>query len=142
MQDLNDICGLSGVSGAECDELRGRVTGVKPVDADVDGALLAAAVAEHDANTVPFGAALEYEYRDDPFGRYGETNVGHRRSPSGHLPQIEESGVAMFIRAGWQDAGTVNGTLGRYNTISNAQQVFIGPWDHGGAQRRRSLPAG
>ncbi len=131
MQDLNDICGLSGVSGAECDELRTQVTGVKPVDADGDGALLAAAVAEHEANTVPFGAALEYEYRDDPFGRYEETNVGHRRSPSGHLPQIEESGVAMFIRAGWQDAATVNGTLGRYNTISNAQQVFIGPWDHG-----------
>ena len=131
MQDLNDICGLSGVTGAECDGLRGRVTGVKPVDSDTDGALLAAAVAEHGANTVPFGAALEYEYRDDPFGPYGETNVGHRRSPSGHLPQIEESGVAMFIRVGWQDAGTVNGALGRYNTISNAQQVFIGPWDHG-----------
>ena len=87
MQDLNDICGLSGVSGPECDELRTRVTGVKPVDADEDGALLAAAVAEHEANTVPFGAALEYEFRDDPFGRYGDTNVGHRRSPSGHLPR-------------------------------------------------------
>jgi hypothetical protein len=132
MQDLNDICGLSGVGGPECDELRrNQVTGVKPVDADSDGGLIAAAVAEHDANTVPFGAALEYEFRDDPFGRYGETNVGHRRSPSGHLPRIEESGVAMFVRAGWQDAATVNGTLGRYNTISNAQQVFIGPWDHG-----------
>ena len=132
MQDLNDICGLSGVTGAECDELRrNQVTGVKPVDADADGALIAAAVAEHEANTVPFGAALEYEFRDDPFGRYDETNVGHRRSPSGHLPQIEESGAAMFIEAGWQDAGTVNGTLGRYNTISNSQQVFIGPWDHG-----------
>ena len=131
MQDLNDICGLSRVSGAECEALRGQVTGVKPVDADHDGALIAAAVAEHEANTVPFGAALEYEFRDDPFGRYDETNVGHRRSPSGHLPQIEESGAAMFIRAGWQDAATVNGTLGRYNTISNAQHVFIGPWDHG-----------
>ncbi|MXY32424.1 MAG: CocE/NonD family hydrolase [Gammaproteobacteria bacterium] len=132
MQDLNDICGLSGVDGPECDELRrNQVTGVKPVDADLDGALLAAAVTEHEANTVPFGAALEYEFRDDPFGRYDETNVGHRRSPSGHLPQIEESGAAMFIRAGWQDAATVNGTLGRYNTISNAQHVFIGPWDHG-----------
>lgn len=131
MQDLNDICGLSDAMGAACDEVRSRVTGVKPVDADVDGSLLAAAVAEHQANTVPFEAALEYEFRNDPFGPYGETNVGHRRSPSGHLPQIEESGVAMFIRVGWQDAGTVNGTLGRYNTISNAQQVFIGPWDHG-----------
>lgn len=131
MQDLNDICGLSDAVGAACDDVRSRVTGVKPVDADRDGSRLAAAVAEHEANTVPFEAALEYEFRDDPFGRYGETNVGHRRSPSGHLPQIEASGVAMFIRVGWQDAGTVNGALGRYNTISNPQQVFIGPWDHG-----------
>ena len=131
MQDLNDICGLSDATGAACDDLLGRVRGVKPVDADADGSLLAAAVAEHEANTVPFEAALEYEFRDDPFGPYGETNVGHRRSPSGHLPQIEASGAAMFIRVGWQDAGTVNGTLGRYNTISNPQQVFIGPWDHG-----------
>ncbi|WP_419163664.1 CocE/NonD family hydrolase [Candidatus Palauibacter sp.] len=131
MQDLNDICGLSDATGPACDEVTRRVTGVKPVDADHDGSLLAAAVADHQANTVPFEAALEYEFRDDPFGRYGETNVGHRRSPSGHLPQIEASGVAMFIRVGWQDAATVNGTLGRYNTISNPQQVFIGPWDHG-----------
>ena len=118
MQDLNDICGRSGVSGAECDELRGQVTGVKPVDGDDGGTLLAAAVADHEANTVPFGAALAYEFRDDPFGRYDETDVGHRRSPSGHLPQIEESGAAMFIRAGWQDAATVNGTLGPATTPS------------------------
>ena len=47
------------------------------------------------------------------------------------LDKIEGSGVPMFVRAGWQDAATVNGTLGRYMTISNPQQVFIGPWDHG-----------
>ncbi len=130
-QDMNDICGLRDVEGADCEALMGRLTGVKPVDADVDGTLLAEAAAEHAANTVPFASALEYEYRDDPFGPYGETHVGHRRSPSGHLPEIEASGSAMFIRVGWQDAATVNGALGRYNTISNAQQVFLGPWDHG-----------
>jgi putative CocE/NonD family hydrolase len=129
--DQNDTCSLAEVSGGECEDLRRRVPGVKPVDADTAGAMLAAAIREHAANTRPFEAALEYEYRDDPFGPFGERNVGHRRSPSGHLPQIEASGVAMFIRAGWQDAATVNGTLGRYNTISNPQRVFIGPWDHG-----------
>ncbi len=131
LQDLNDMCGLAGLEGPACDALLTEVTGVKPVDADRDGALLAEAVAEHVANTVPFEAALQYEFRDDPFGPYRETDVGHRRSPSGHLPQIEASGVAMFVRVGWQDAATVNGALGRYNTISNAQRVFIGPWDHG-----------
>ncbi len=129
--DENDICSLAGESGGECDDLRRRVPGVKPVDADTDGAVLAAAIREHATNTRPFEAALEYEYRDDPFGAGGERGVGHKRSPSGHLPQIEASGVAMFVRAGWLDAATVNGTLGRYNTISNPQEVFIGPWDHG-----------
>ncbi len=131
MRDLNDICALEGETGADCEALRRRVTGVKPVDDDDTGELLAAAVREHEANTIPFASALEYEYRDDPFGPYGERHVGHRRSPSGHLPRIDSSGVAMFIRAGWLDAGTVNGTLGRFNTISNPQRVLIGPWDHG-----------
>lgn len=131
MMDLNDVCGLNDAEDEACDRLTNRVTGVKPVDADTTGALLAEAANEHTANTIPYESALEYEYRDDPFGPFGETHVGHRRSPSGHLPQIDSSGVAMFIRVGWQDAGTVNGALGRYNTISNPQQVFIGPWDHG-----------
>ncbi len=129
--DQNDVCALAGAEGDACDEVLAQVTGVKPVDADTSGLLLARAVHEHAANTVPFESALEYSFRDDPFGPFGETHVGHRRSPSGHLPRIEESGAAMFIRAGWQDAATVNGTLGRYNTISNPQQVYIGPWDHG-----------
>ena len=131
LMDMNDICALSEVEGSSCGQLLGEISGVKPVDGDTDYSMLNSAVSEHQANTVPFEAALEYEFRDDPFGPFGETNVGHRRSTSGHLPQIESSGVAMFIRVGWQDAGTVNGALGRFNTISNSQQVLIGPWDHG-----------
>ena len=131
LMDLNDMCALSEVEGSSCEQLLGEISGVKPVDRDTDYSMLNSAVSEHEANTVPFEAALEYEFRDDPFGPFSETNVGHRRSTSGHLPQIESSGVAMFIRVGWQDAGTVNGALGRFNTISNSQQVLIGPWDHG-----------
>ncbi len=129
--DRNDVCALYGRNGAECEALKHRVTGVKPVDADTDRALLAAAVSEHAANTPPYEAALEYEYRDDPFGPNGETDVGYKRSPCAYLPQIEASGVAMLIRVGWLDAATVNGALGRYNSIGNPQQVVIGPWDHG-----------
>jgi putative CocE/NonD family hydrolase len=131
MLDMNDICGLAEADGDDCDRVKEDVTGVKPVDADTDGALLAAAVSEHERNTVPFDAALQYEFRDDPLGPYGERNVGYRRSPAGHLPAIEESGVAMLVRVGWQDAATVNGAIGRYTTIDNPQRVFIGPWDHG-----------
>ncbi len=129
--DQNDICALNDSTGDACDQLRARVTGVKPVDADSDRTMLAAAVSQHEANTIPYEAALDYEYRDDPFGTGGETDVGYKRSPCRYLPQIEESGVAMLIRVGWLDAGTVNGALGRYNSIANPQQVIIGPWDHG-----------
>ena len=130
--DANDICGRDGVMGAACDELKNTWLGVKPVDADQDGRVLAQAVAGHAANVHPYEAALRYEFRDDPWGGEGGVrNVGYLRSPAGHLPDIESSGVAMFIRAGWQDAATVNGTLGRYMTIDNPQKVFIGPWDHG-----------
>lgn len=129
--DMNDICALDGATGEDCDELKSRVTGVKPVDEDPDGSLLASAVVEHQKNTVPYDAALKYEFRDDPFGPYKEVNVGYRRSPCNYLREIEESYTAMFIRVGWTDAGTVNGALGRYTTIMNPQYVIIGPWDHG-----------
>ena len=131
--DRNDICALTERTGEQCEELKSEVLGVKPVDADTNRALLAAAVEAHSKNTPPYEAALVYEYRDDPFGAAGETNVGYKRSPCAYLPQIEASGVAMLVRAGWLDAATVNGALGRYNSISNPQRVIIGPWDHGAA---------
>ncbi len=129
--DQNDLCGYRNLEGAACSELLARWAGVKRVDADTEGALLDAAVAEHGRNVNYLDAALVYEFRDDPWGDTGVVDAGRKGSPAGHLTDIEASGVPMFIRAGWQDAATVNGTLGRYNTLSNVQQVFIGPWDHG-----------
>jgi putative CocE/NonD family hydrolase len=129
--DLNDICAVARVTESECEELTKERRGVKPVDADEDGSLLAAAIQEHAGNVHPYEAALEYEYRDDPWREGGVRGVGYKRSPAGHLPDIDASGVPMLIRVGWLDAATVNGALGRYMTISNPQRVFIGPWDHG-----------
>lgn len=131
MMDRNALCEMRAVAGAECAELRETWLGVKRVDEDADGALLEQALAEHDKNVHAYLAAARYQFRDDPWGEGGVVNAGYLGSPAGHLPAIEASGVAMFIRAGWQDAATVAGTLGRYMTISNPQQVYIGPWDHG-----------
>ncbi len=131
MMDRNALCELRGVDGRDCEDLKKTWLGVKPVDADTDGALLREAVREHERNVHPYHAARGYQFRDDPWGEGGVRNAGYLGSPAGHLPKIEASGVAMFIRAGWQDAATVNGTLGRYMTIDNPQEVYIGPWDHG-----------
>jgi len=129
--DMNDICALRGVTDEECEEIKKKVSGVKKVDADIDGELLAKAVLDHQKNTIPYESALKYEFRDDPFGPYAVRNVGNLRSPCNYLPEIEESGVAMYIRVGWTDAATVNGAIGRFATIDNPQDVMIGPWDHG-----------
>jgi putative CocE/NonD family hydrolase len=119
--DQNDICAIRNLEGAACDELRARIRGVKPVDSDRDGRMLAEAVREHGANTRVYEAALEYEFRDDPFGPAGVRDVGFKRSPAGHLREIGESGAAMLVRVGWQDAATVNGALGRFCTLRNPQ---------------------
>jgi len=129
--DMNDICALENVEGKDCEELKKRFSGVKPVDEDIEQTLLALAVEDHQQNTIPYDAAIKYEFRDDPFGPYEEVNVGYRRSPCNYLKEIEESGVPIFVRVGWTDAGTVNGAIGRYTTIRNPQNVVIGPWDHG-----------
>ena len=132
IMDRNDVCAREEVTGEECEAVLERWLGVKPVDEDTDGRLLRQAVAEHSRNVHPLEAALQYEFRDDPWGGEGGVrNAGYLGSPAGHLDAIEASGAAMFVRSGWQDAATVNGTLGRYMTISNPQQVIIGPWDHG-----------
>ena len=131
MMDRNALCEMRRVSDEDCEELRETWLGVKRVDEDTDGALLEQAIEEHKQNVHAYLAAAAYQYRDDPWGEGGVVNAGFLGSPSGHLPAIEQSGVAMFIRASWQDAATVNGTLGRYLSIGNPQQVYIGAWDHG-----------
>jgi len=131
-RDRNEICEVYGVEGDACTTLTSEWLGVKPVDDDEDGRLLAQAIAAHQDNVHPLDAALAYEYRDDPWGGEGGVrNVGYLRSAAGHLEDIEASGAAMLVRVGWQDAATVNGALGRYMSIGNPQKVFIGPWDHG-----------
>jgi putative CocE/NonD family hydrolase len=130
--DRNEICGLAGVAGGQCEELRQKVRGVKPVDSDQDRTLLAAAVEQHKANVKVAEAAEQVEFKDDPFGPDRIKNLPEIANPSGHLKEIEAAGTAMFIRVGWLDAATVSGTLCRFLTIRNPQKIIIGPWSHGG----------
>jgi uncharacterized protein len=130
--DRDDICAVAGVDGEECEKLRARVRGVKPVDDDPDRALLAQAVAQHRGNVRVAEAARRSEFRDDPFGPSGITDLSRLANPSGHVREISAAGTPMFIRVGWLDAATVNGALGRFLTLPNPQTVIIGPWSHGG----------
>ena len=103
--------------------------GVRRVDEDEDGVLLAAAVVEHAANPDVFQAVLATEYRDDVVGgdqTWAEIGPIHWKR------EIEESGVPMLVLVSWMDAGTADGTLLRFRHFSNPQKVLILASTHGG----------
>ena len=103
--------------------------GVRRVDEDEDGALLAAAVAEHAANPDVFERVVATEYRDDVVGggqTWAEIGPIHWKS------EIEASGVPMLVLVSWLDAGTADGTLLRFRHFTNPQKVLILASTHGG----------
>jgi uncharacterized protein len=109
---------------------RWLVASPRPVDADRDGALLKAAIAEHARNYDVFACAQRAPYRDDPVCSSGKTITDI--SELSRQPAIERSAVPMFVTAGWFDATSPAEVLGRYASFSNAQQLVIGAISHGG----------
>ena len=45
---------------------------------------------------------------------------------------VQQSGTPIISWVGWLDAGTAEGVLRRFMTVSNPQRVMVGPWSHGG----------
>jgi putative CocE/NonD family hydrolase len=127
--DANDVCVLASISGMECDQMKAAITGVRRVDDDVDGAQLAAALAERD-NPDVFQMTQAIEYRGDRWGTTDKTISDV--SPCGQRTAIEESGVPMYVWVSWLDSASVEGALARYRTFSNPQRLIIGPWSHSG----------
>ena len=103
--------------------------GVRRVDEDEDGSLLAAAVAEHAANPDVFRTVVATEHRDDVVGG-GQTwaEIG----PIHWQNEIEASGVPMLVMVSWMDAGTADGALLRFRHFSNPQKVLVLASTHGG----------
>jgi uncharacterized protein len=105
--------------------------GVKPVDADKDGALLREAIKGHAANIELFKSAQAVTFRDDrPFNNISIDDF----SVHSFRKEIERSGVAINNWGGWLDAGTADGIIRSFMTFSNPQRAVIGPWNHGASQ--------
>ena len=103
--------------------------GVRRVDADRSGALLAEALAEHEANPDVFRSVLDAEYRDDVVGdRETWAEIG----PLNWREAIERSGVPMLVLVSWLDAGTADGTIQRFQNFDNSQKVVVMASTHGG----------
>ncbi|MGE0442135.1 MAG: CocE/NonD family hydrolase [Gemmatimonadales bacterium] len=105
--------------------------GVRRVDADSSGALIAAAVRDHQGNPPLNTSMTGIVFRDEvvpAFGGATNDQYGTYR----YREPIERSGVPIFGWASWLDAGTSQGALNRFLNWSNPQILVIGPWSHGG----------
>ncbi len=126
--DNNDVCGVFEIDPADCNFVRTLIaTGVRPVDIDSTGSLLAGAIADHQANFNVSSVIGQIVHRDDDFNN---TTI-ETFSPYHFREAAETHNTIYYAQAGWLDAGTANGVLQRYMTFDNPQHVVIGPWGHG-----------
>jgi putative CocE/NonD family hydrolase len=109
------------------------VRGIRPVDADRDRSMLAAAIQDHEDNYNVHEEALRMEFRDDaaPSG-YGTTDAF---SPHRFIDDVQASGAAVYSYSGWYDGAYQHAAIKRYMTLESPKKLTVGPWEHGGRQQ-------
>ena len=124
-QDSNDVEAVFAagypppLSGAD------NLSGVRPVDDDEEGLLLAEALAEHQSNFNVGNRPAHWVFVDaKPFGSHC-----FLFEPA-YKERIETSNIPIVIRCGWHDAGTALGALSMITSFSNPMRVILGPWNH------------
>ena len=122
-QDANDVKALC--SGGYWNIPTGEVAnaqGIRPVDADVDGVLLAAAVIEHQGNFNLTDVIDQLTFND--------STLPIHSNPYHYKNRIEHGNLPAVIRCGWHDATTALGALSMYASFSNPMRIILGPWNH------------
>jgi putative CocE/NonD family hydrolase len=120
-------CATSAQAQQVCDEFGLTGASPEPVSGPDGASLLAAARAGHYGNVNLIDFAASAVYRDDAKGPQSWTVV----STGSKLAAIQAGGVPILTYAGWLDAGTANGVLSQFTSLSNTQDDWIGPWSHG-----------
>jgi hypothetical protein len=111
--------------------LRDRHDPLAPLEVDPDGALLAAARAEHEGNLDTYGAFAALPYRDSRGLHTGEQPY-LTRSPSALAASGRRPTVPVYLLAGWQDAFVRDAFLW-YQAAAGPRRLVIGPWAHTGS---------
>lgn len=105
--------------------------GVAPVDEDVTGAMLQAAIEQHAQSPRVTDVYSKLPFKDDVFG--GQSLPA--RSPYMYRDAIVASGAAIYSISGWYDGKYPFAAIKRFlNTPNPHSRLLIGPWDHGGRQ--------
>ena len=108
-----------------------NLAGPQPVDEDLDGTLVSAAVAEHRGNFRMTEFIREFRFSDDALAS-DPTVTPATFSPHGYCSGVAPH-VAIYSVSGWYDgAGYANGALARFLTLhEQPRHLLLGPWDHG-----------
>ncbi len=105
--------------------VRGQIASV---DGDRRGQWLKAAIKQHFGNPNVFRESLAQPFRDGYMqGSRGQHYITH--SPNNHLQQINQSGVGVYLRAGWWDMYPRDMLLWFVN-LKTPKKIIIGPWNH------------
>lgn len=135
LMDKNDICGVTkyrynkSVSWFECQLIKFRSSGVKPIDSKQSSEYLASAVSSHQTPNV-YEISSKLEFQNEPYGNSGLTLF--ETSGAGYARKTDKGGAAIYAWASWLDSGMGDGSLRRFLTASNPHILMLGPWTHGG----------
>jgi uncharacterized protein len=131
LQILDKAHGTTCATSAATQQLcqQAGLTGAlpEPVSGPHGTALRAAARAQHFRNVNLVQMAEAGVYRDWAHGPQSWAGA----SVASKTAAIAASRVPILTFAGWLDAGTANGVLSQFASLSSTQQSWIGPWSHG-----------
>jgi putative CocE/NonD family hydrolase len=99
-----------------------------PVQGDESKALLRMAAEEHQGATVLTEMWQAMPFRDDYAPGVG-TRFWYEGSVATYLPQIRQSGTAIYIQGGWRDDLRAQGLL-TFANLQGDRHVILGPWGH------------
>ncbi|AKT41728.1 CocE/NonD family hydrolase [Chondromyces crocatus] len=114
--------------------LGAMLAGVRPVDEDRGGALLAAAIAEHARNFDVHAAMGRVRARDDR-GLSAELpdETIDVCSPHQRAADLRASGAAVYGISGWRDGAYQRSAIHRHRTVGTpGSKLLLGPLCHGG----------
>jgi putative CocE/NonD family hydrolase len=105
-----------------------KTPGVAPVDGEDGQALLGAALEEHAGNRRLIDIFTPLRFRD---GRDEATGARlyYDWQPAGHIKEINEGGVPMYVWGGWFDSFTKDCIL-IYKNFSVPKRLVMGAWSH------------
>jgi putative CocE/NonD family hydrolase len=111
----------------------GALVGVKPVDVDKDGTLLASAVEARRHVPSVYESMRGLVFKDEAMPLWDGVSMDWWGIHS-HVEEVQRSGSAIYSWASWTDAGTAQGVLHRFMTLTNPQRAVIAAWSHGARQ--------